>query len=482
MARRLVLRVRAVAPRVATAAAGSNQRARVLFTLPRVILTYVSMLLDPWLAGPAHRVVLVLSAGAPAFYLLLAVLAALAAGFLMFVRNNPRRRLYLFCAAWIWIPMVPAMYLPVFRPELMVEDRYLYLSSMGWCVMIAVLALDVGRRTAPRLAWVAPAALVVLYAFVLWDVEYSWHDDVVLTTRALSRTPEVSMWHEGLAQALARRGDLTGAERELRAELAIEPRNGGALYNLGRVHERLGLTKQAGNEMARGLELQRDPKPGDYLALAEIWEREGDGAKAADALDKARKLNPDDAASLFAMGHLDQRLGRTGEAAAEIAKALELTPRPTAPAYADLAELYDAQGNSAQSDAALKHAESLPGGVEAAGLVRARIAMRHGDPSGAETTLRQMSRLYPGDPRVWTLLGLFEADQNRAAEGLADFDRALELAPANAITHFFAARMLHKLGRDPEALDQCRKALAIAPDSADARELMEEISGHLSTR
>jgi tetratricopeptide (TPR) repeat protein len=108
--------------------------------------------------------------------------------------------------------------------------------------------------------------------------------------------------------------------------------------------------------------------------------------------------------------------------------------------------------------------------------------MRHGDPSSAETILRQMSHLYPGDPQVWTMLGLFEADRNRDAEGLADFDRALQLAPADAAARFFAARALHKLGRDQEALDQCRKALAIAPDSADARQLMEDISGRLSPR
>ena len=230
------------------------------------------------------------------------------------------------------------------------------------------------------------------------------------------------------------------------------------------------------------MRLEPRTQPWDYLGLAQLWAREGDPEKAEHALDEARKLNPGDPDLLYAMGHLHLRLGLTGEAAAEMTRAVELMPHPPALTYAELAELYDAQGDHARSDAALKHAESLPGGAEAAGLVRARIAMRRGDPRGAETTLREMSRLYPGDPQVWTLLGLFEADQNRTEESLADFDHALGLAPDNATTHFLAARMLHKLGRDPEALAQCRKALAIAPDSADARQLIDEISGHPATR
>ncbi len=73
------------------------------------------------------------------------------------------------------------------------------------------------------------------------------------------------------------------------------------------------------------------------------------------------------------------------------------------------------------------------------------------------------------------MLGLLMWDQNRYPDAAAAFAHAVALAPGDARPYFLAARALHRLGRDPEALAQCRQALAIDPANSDAQQLRDQI-------
>ena len=86
-----------------------------LMTVPAVLGAYLAMLVVPWLAAPAHRVMFVTSAASPDFYLPVAILVAIGAAFLLAVHRSQRRRLYLFCAAWPLIALAPVMSLGAFR-------------------------------------------------------------------------------------------------------------------------------------------------------------------------------------------------------------------------------------------------------------------------------------------------------------------------------------------------------------------------------
>ena len=66
--------------------------------------------------------------------------------------------------------------------------------------------------------------------------------------------------------------------------------------------------------------------------------------------------------------------------------------------------------------------------------------------------------------------------QHRDDEALEAFGRALLLAPDDPQTHLYAARTLHKMGRNGEAFEQCRLALSVDPGDAAARALMSEIA------
>jgi len=422
---------------------------QVLMEAPRVLASYAGLLVLPWRASPAHRVLAVTSVESPEFYLPALGLPALAATSALFLRRHPHRSLYLFCAAWMAITIAPTMNLSGFRPELWVQDRYLYLPSVGWCVLIADFAVWVGHRSAPakRLVQGGAVAAAAACAVSLWSVQRFWHDDLTLFARCIEVFPEAGFFHFEHEKTLVAGGDFKGAARECDEWLGPKSERWWVypddMILCGSLHVKLGQTAQGAPEIAAGLAMKAEPDPVNCIALARLYETQGDSAAAEHVLRTLLARDPD----------------------------------PPAEAYLELAKLCDAQGRSQESDALLRRAESTPEGAETALLLRAQLRMKHGDAGGAEAILRQLAARYSGDPHVWTMLGLLLADENRGAESLRAFDRVQQLTPGDPEPHFFAARVLHALGRDPDALQQCRRALALAASSGHpgALALMTEI-------
>jgi hypothetical protein len=108
----------------------------------------------PWVIGPAHDVKFVTTAASEAFYGPAAILALLGlAGYLAF-RKDLRARLYLFCAIWWLVTLAPVLSLNQIVAT--VGDRYEYLSSFGFCLLIADWANRAARVSIAR-AWILTA-------------------------------------------------------------------------------------------------------------------------------------------------------------------------------------------------------------------------------------------------------------------------------------------------------------------------------------
>ncbi len=214
--------------------------------------------------------------------------------------------------------------------------------------------------------------------------------------------------------------------------------------------------------------------------LGMAFQERGDLEGAERELSASLKLDPDDGATLYDLGMVHARLGRDSDGAREIATGLKMLPHAPPDAYVVLAQLYDKDGKRAQSDATLDYAESLPGGIEPAELARAGIEMTHGDHAAAEKILRRITGRSPDDHDAWTALGAALFAQDRNDDALKAFYNAAALAPRDPRVHFYAARVLYKLGRNDEAFMQCRWAVTLDPDDVGARSLLSQIAGELN--
>jgi len=451
--------------------------AEALLTVPKALCSDLALLALPWLADPVHPIAIVHGAGAPDFYLLLLALIALAIISLLAISKGRRARLRMFWAAWIVIAITPTMALGSRLQDNIVCDSYLYLSSVGSCVLLADFIHSVARwLRAARLAPIVAAALALSYVAVLWHVQHFWLNNEVLCTHCLTRSPDASTWHAGLAAVLSRRGDNAGAERELQTAHRLAPADVETLYSLGLVHAQMGRTSEAAREISEAVGELRHPSADMYVVLANLHQMEGSLDAADQDWSSALRLDPDNPAALYGLGLLDWRLGHLKEGAIKISRALQLTTTPRWISYATLAGLYSAQGDRADAEAALDRAASLPEGEPSTELIRARVEIAAGDRQAAEKTLRRVESRYPNDERIAAALGLLLAGENRDQEALTAYQRAMTLAPTDARPRVSAAHLLHQMGRDREALELGGEAVRLAPGDADAQALIKEIN------
>ena len=436
--------------------------AQDVLTIPLVFATYLTLLVVPWLTLPNHRVFPVSSPLSSEFWVPLVAIALIAASFLVIAMRYPRRRLYLFCGAWMTITLAPMMILhSVYH---LVQDYYLYLPSVGWCILLGDVIADVARQSAfaRRFAFAGVGALLIVYAVALWRVEPYWHDDVSAARGYVEGCPEAVAWHLTLAVYLEQKGDLAQAENEIRTALRMEPDRTGTIHPtsrelhqvLGELLARRGDVDGAASEFATSMNLPPDDN--------EV------------SLTLSRSAHNQDGAALYLKGLSDQRRGLVDQAISEMAKGLELMKRDPVPDYIPLAmryiplvELYDSKNNQQQVEAVLKEMDSMSEGELAVGLARAKIRLNHSDAAGAERILSELADRYPDYPPVLIELGDLQAELKQNEQALVSYGNAIPNSIGQAYLHASIAKSLHAMGRDREALDQCRLAKALGPrDSA----------------
>ncbi|HUO06155.1 MAG TPA: tetratricopeptide repeat protein [Candidatus Binataceae bacterium] len=377
-------------------------------TIPGAIAAYLKLLVVPWRAGPAYRLDVVTSITSPGFYLSVAVLAVICAAAIWLFRRNPRRNLYLFCVAWFFIAIAPALNLSGLFSEILIQDRYLYLASIAFCVMAADIAIDIARRGErwSQAVWAVGLCGVAAFASALFVVQGYWHDDATLFAQCAEVSPASEFWHY-----------------------------------------RLGVTMMA----------------------------QGQNAKALPELESAVRLAPNYVAARYQLAQVYDALGDRAGFARATADWVKSFKHPPLEAYTALATADDAAGDAKGADDALKNAEVLPGGIDAAALTRAQLMLRHGDSKRADAALQPMLKREPDDPAVLATYGLVLAAEHRYDEAIATMRRAAELSPPAPMTHYRIAILLHQLGRDREARDECAITLAAAPAARSAQELMADI-------
>jgi tetratricopeptide (TPR) repeat protein len=448
-----------------------------VLTVPLVFATYLTLLVMPWLTLPNHRVPPVSSLVSPEFWGPLAAIVLIGVVFVLVAMHHPRRLLHLFCAAWMVVTLAPMMILhSVYH---LVQDYYLYLPSVGWCILIGDVVALVARTNAlgRRLAFGGALAMLLVYALVLWQVEPYWHDDVAAARGYVEGCPEATSWHLTLAVYLEQEGDLAQAEKEIRTAIRLEPDKTGTIHPrtrdlhlvLGELLARRGDIDGAALEFAKGISGPADEDEGSTAQRLPSYGQDG--------------------FSLYSSGVRDGKTGRVDQGISEMSKGLEIMSRapvpdygPIAARYVPLAELYDSIGNQKQVDAILREVDSMPVGGLAAGLARARIMLNHSDKEGAERILRDLSERYPGNAQVLIALGDVQADLKENEHALASYQGSIPNAIGKATLHASIARVLHAMGRDREALDQCRLTQALGPRDWTSQFSCAEIRNAIQTK
>ncbi len=293
-----------------------------------------------------------------AFIAPLALLAALAAG-VWFSRS----RMLKFAAFWFIAMLAPALYgIRQFDPEYLVQERYLYLPSVGFClaVALAVSWLAEGRGAIWRSRTTAAVASILLVA--VWGVSHylhnrSWRDSLTVYKNNVAVAPDSPSARAALARAYMDAGWAKEGEAEADAALSIGPDSPIAHLTSSYVATRLGRSNEAIEKMETALQ-RLEPRPAVmkeiatiHLNLGQLYmkraeaggSREGraaDIARAEEHMTRSMEIAPRPVA-WHAVADLYFRTRRFDESLAMFKRTQENVPEWFAPIHVNLARTYE---------------------------------------------------------------------------------------------------------------------------------------------
>lgn len=232
---------------------------------------------------------------------------------------------------WLLITMVPVAQL--LKPlNANVAEHWLYLPSVGWCALLALLCLGLAPRW--RL-WVV-CGLLGLGAAGTLSANRVWRDDITLYRSLLRTAPRSARYHLNLGWAYAEQGRYPEAITHLEISALLAPQWPDAFINLGRIY-----------------------------MLDQRWEQAEAMFRRAAAIDAANPMLYNNWGSWYWQQH------RLEEAIAMYQRAIALDPKLSYP-YRNLGFMYAERGQAVQAMDALRQAAWLnPDDAEALAKLRA---------------------------------------------------------------------------------------------------------------
>lgn len=313
-----------------------------------------------------------------------------------------------FSLVMIALPLLPALYIPALG-EAALAERYLYLPSFGFVLLLAWAFSRLRPGWQMNLALVLLLALIAIYSVSTVGRNMLWRDDITLFEDTLKKSPDAVPPRLSLGYAYMKMGRIDEAIRELKTVLELRPDSITARANLGSAYIRKNRLDEGIRELKTALDLNPNiSRARSDLGAAYAMQNRLD--KAIPEFKAAIELNPD-----FAEGHNNLGLAYRNqkelpEAVAEFNRALHIDPD-----YAD-----------AHYNLGLAYAES------------SRL-----DEAIAE--YRTALRLKPDYAAVHYNLGLAFAAKTRLEDAIAEYKAALALKP-----DFIEAS---------KSLDECSKRL-----------------------
>ena len=136
------------------------------------------------------------------------------------------------------------MNLRVFHFEYIIQDRYLYLPSIGFCYLLAILIVRLARRQ-KQLAVGLALLLVIIFGAGTVAQNRVWHDAVALWQRAIYYAPNSWSTHYNLGLAYLNRKEYQAALNELMVARRLNSAEPSVLNNLALAQNASGLKLEA---------------------------------------------------------------------------------------------------------------------------------------------------------------------------------------------------------------------------------------------
>jgi Flp pilus assembly protein TadD len=298
---------------------------QLLLTWPSVLAFYARQLIAPFWVSPEANTYWVTSPTLRQFWIPLAICVLLFTIGVIAYRHSRTRALLLVLYGWILLPLVPALYLPVFPPQELVHDRYLYFPTVGFCIVLILAGLKAAEKFGTSILKRMAVVTIAVLAVLTFLGELDWASDLLLFSRAASVAPENDSAVMNLGVTLIKNNRAPEGSELLRLVCRRNPNYSEAAYNLGRFLYESHRDSEAEVLLHRAVTL--DPTQEYWLIrYAGVELRLGRVKEAEQAAREALRLNSDGADFHLVLGAVLNAKGDRGGARAAYREELRLHP------------------------------------------------------------------------------------------------------------------------------------------------------------
>lgn len=270
-----------------------------LLTIPLAVIKYLALLVWPFGYSYQHYTVPVTSV----FSLQLLVPLVLVIAVAFAVARYGSRELR-FAGVWFILALLPVLLvMNRFEVQHLVQERYLYLPSLGFCLAVA-LAVEwlAARRSSElssgKLAAAITVAVVALYATAYVIHSRHWRDSLAVYRQAVAVAPESAAAQSALATELAFAGRVRDAEATARRAIELDPQYVDSYLKVsylmqqqGNLNKAIEILEQAQSTIAP-TSINRSNLATLRLNLGGLYEQKKDYASAAEYAQESLALWP----------------------------------------------------------------------------------------------------------------------------------------------------------------------------------------------
>lgn len=304
----------------------------VLLTWPAVLWFYLRQLIWPLRLSAFQDLDYVTSPGLWNFVLPAICVIAAAFGLWMFVRRTDAeaRRTLLIASLWLVLPILPVLNISIFSDGEAVHDRYLYLPSIGFALIVGVAFrhLDLGRAKLFGRSAIQTAAVLFItlaFGFVTVNQQIYWASDLLLFQHGITFVPDSRIAKTGMANVLSERGLYDDAIALYKEVVARHPDYWVASHNLGCTLMNTGNYQEAETYLLHGIEL-RPTEPIQYITLSVTLQERQSLPEAERAARHAIELKPEGYGFHFQLGDVLKAQGNLRGALEEFKNEVAYNP------------------------------------------------------------------------------------------------------------------------------------------------------------
>lgn len=406
---------------------------QVLITIPSILLSYARLLFVPFPLAVMYGNKYVLSMSDVQFFGALIAVVAIIAGAIWAVRSSPVSRRAL---AFLFIFLVPVLNLKAFRAEeSLLHDRYLYLPSIGFCILIAIsfdwLSVGFAERRRTVFKSLAATAAVILLVLTFYQ-NFSWQNELAMTNNAMKATPEWPFLHNYLGAYYFDQHRYPEAEQAYLEAIAINPKYYDAYSNIGDLYREQGKLADSEQAYIQAIDYGA-PYADTYYNLGVAYINENKLADAEQPLLRALEISPAHTKARYNLAWTYDREQKDALAEQAYTETLQYDPTYPEPRI-NLAVLLTRLGRYGEAieqlTTAQRYAPDHP--VLRYALGDAKMKTQHYEEAIAVFSELALRNLHQN--LVHTSLGLCYENIGKKEEAKAEFQKAIDVAPQDPYT------------------------------------------------